>query len=61
MGAMMSLLKSLIKKSWLRVRKLQACPLEYRPMKTDGEKIIEREGHWKEDLLSRRQFGYSKN
>jgi len=35
--------------------------LEYRPMKTDDEKIIERENYWKEALLSRGEFGYNKN
>ncbi len=35
--------------------------LEYRPMKTDDAKIIEREGYWKEALLSRGKFGYNKN
>ena len=35
--------------------------LEYRPMRTDDEKIIERENYWKEALLSRGKFGYNKN
>ncbi len=35
--------------------------LEYRPAKTDDRVIIEREGYWKEALLSRGQFGYNKN
>jgi hypothetical protein len=35
--------------------------LEYRPMRTDDEKIIERENYWKEALLSRGEFGYNKN
>jgi len=35
--------------------------LEYRPAKTDDKVIIEREGYWKEALLSRGEFGYNKN
>ena len=35
--------------------------LEYRPMKTDDKIIIEREGFWKNVLLSRTSFGYNKN
>jgi hypothetical protein len=35
--------------------------LEYRPAKTDDKVILEREGYWKEALLSRGQFGYNKN
>lgn len=35
--------------------------LEYRPMKTDDDKIIERENYWKEALLSRGKFGYNNN
>ena len=35
--------------------------LEYRPMKTDDKTIIEREGYWKEALLTRGAFGYNKN
>lgn len=35
--------------------------LEYRPMKADDKVIIEREGYWKEVLLSRGKFGYNKN
>jgi len=35
--------------------------LEYRPMKTDDQEIIERETYWKEALLSRGSFGYNKN
>lgn len=35
--------------------------LEYRPMKTDDKTIIEREGFWKNVLLSRTSFGYNKN
>lgn len=35
--------------------------LEYHPAKTDDELILEREGYWKEALLSRGQFGYNKN
>ncbi|TOM66562.1 hypothetical protein CGH71_23640, partial [Vibrio parahaemolyticus] len=35
--------------------------LEYRPMKTDDNTIIERESYWKEVLLSRNAFGYNKN
>lgn len=35
--------------------------LEYRSAKTDDRVIIEREGYWKEALLSRGQCGYNKN
>jgi len=35
--------------------------LEYRSMKTDDKIIIDREGFWKEALLSRGEFGYNKN
>jgi len=35
--------------------------LEYRPMKTDDKEIIEREGFWKEVMLSRGAYGYNKN
>lgn len=35
--------------------------LEYRPMKADDRTIIEREGYWKEALLTRTCFGYNKN
>ena len=35
--------------------------LEYRPMKTDDNVIIDREKYWKEALLSRGEFGYNKN
>lgn len=35
--------------------------LEYRSTKTDDKVILEREGYWKEALLSRGQFGYNKN
>jgi len=35
--------------------------LEYRPMKTDDQEIIERETYWKEALLSRGDFGYNRN
>jgi hypothetical protein len=35
--------------------------LEYRSMKTDDEKIRNRESYWKEALLSRGEFGYNKN
>ncbi len=34
--------------------------LEYRPMKTDDQTIIDRENYWKEVLLSR-DFGYNRN
>lgn len=35
--------------------------LEYRPAKTDDAVIMEREGFWKEALLSRLPHGYNKN
>lgn len=35
--------------------------LEYRPMKADDKKIIERESFWKESLLTRGEYGYNKN
>lgn len=35
--------------------------LEYRPMRTDDKEIIEREGYWKDALLTRTKFGYNKN
>lgn len=35
--------------------------LEYRPMRTDDSAIIEREGFWKEVMLSRGKHGYNKN
>ena len=35
--------------------------LEYRPMKTDDTAIIQREGYWKEVLMSRLPWGYNKN
>ena len=35
--------------------------LEYRPARTDDRVIIEREGFWKEALLSRGTYGYNKN
>ena len=35
--------------------------LDYRPMKTDDNVIIERESFWKEALLSRGNFGYNQN
>ncbi len=35
--------------------------LEYRPAKTDDAVIIEREGFWKEALLSRSPHGYNRN
>lgn len=34
--------------------------LEYRPMKTDDQNVIDRETFWKKALLSR-EFGYNKN
>ncbi|EIC19487.1 GIY-YIG nuclease family protein [Thiorhodovibrio frisius] len=35
--------------------------LEYRPMKTDDHVLIEREGFWKDVLLTRGQFGLNRN
>lgn len=35
--------------------------LEYRPMKTDDQSVIDRESFWKEALLSRGTHGYNKN
>lgn len=35
--------------------------LEYRPMKTDDNEVIAREGYWKEVFLSRGEYGYNKN
>ena len=35
--------------------------LEYRPARTDDRVILEREGYWKEALLSRGEFGYNRN
>ena len=35
--------------------------LEYRPMKTDDDVILKREGYWKDVFLSRGEFGYNKN
>ena len=35
--------------------------LEYRSMKTDDQTIFDREGYWKEVMLSRGQYGYNKN
>ncbi|MEQ9438087.1 MAG: GIY-YIG nuclease family protein [Cyclobacteriaceae bacterium] len=37
------------------------CLLEYRPARTDDSIIINREGFWKEALLSRNEFGYNSN
>lgn len=35
--------------------------LEYRPARADDKVIIEREGFWKEALLTRSAFGYNRN
>lgn len=35
--------------------------LEYRPVRTDDQTIIDRECYWKEVLLSRAPYGYNKN
>jgi hypothetical protein len=35
--------------------------LEYRAMKTDDQTVIDREGYWKEVMLSRGEYGYNKN
>lgn len=35
--------------------------LEYRPMRADDKVLIEREGYWKEAVLSRGKHGYNKN
>lgn len=35
--------------------------LEYRPMKTDDNSIIEREQYWKSVLLTRGDYGYNQN
>jgi hypothetical protein len=35
--------------------------LEFASMKTDDVQIISREGHWKNVLLTRSQYGYNKN
>ena len=35
--------------------------LEYRPARTNDKVILDREGYWKEALLSRGAFGYNKN
>jgi len=34
--------------------------LEYRSMKTDDKTVIEREGYWKEAMMSRGEYGYNK-
>ena len=43
------------------VRNFRMSLLEYRPMKTDDNAIIEREGFWKEVLLSKGKYGYNRN
>ena len=42
------------------VKNFRMSLLEYRPMKTDDSAIIEREGFWKEVMLSRGKYGYNK-
>ncbi len=43
------------------VKNFQMSLLEYRPMKTDDSAILEREGFWKEVMISRGKYGYNKN
>ncbi|NVJ66103.1 MAG: GIY-YIG nuclease family protein [Gammaproteobacteria bacterium] len=35
--------------------------LEYRPMKTDDQVLIDRETYWKKALITRKEFGYNNN
>lgn len=35
--------------------------LEYRPLRTDDQAIIDRESFWKESLLTRGEYGYNNN
>ncbi len=43
------------------VKNFRMSLLEYRPMKTDDRAIIEREGFWKNVMLSNGKYGYNKN